>query len=115
MDLLYTTRAARYVVQNQIKKMEALEGAIEQYFIEKLDKDSSGLSGKVARVQIETKTIPVVEDWPALYKHIKKTGEFELLQRRLGEGAIKERWEAKKRVPGVGRFNAKKVSCTKLK
>jgi hypothetical protein len=56
----------------------------------------------------------VVEDWPKLYAHIKKTGEFELMQRRLGETAVKERWDADKQVPGVGRFTAKKVSCTRV-
>lgn len=115
-DLLYITRAARYKLQHEVAKLEAIESAIEEYFINNLStKESTGVAGKVGRVQVQPKVVPVVEDWPKFYAHIKKTGEFELMQRRVAEGAVKERWDAKKQVPGVGRFNAKKVSCTAVK
>jgi hypothetical protein len=114
-DLLYTTRQARYKLQHEVAKLQAVETAIEQRFIDTLSaKDSTGVAGKVGRAQVQTKIVPVVEDWPKLYAHIKKTGEFELMQRRLGETAVKERWDADKQVPGVGRFTAKKVSCTRV-
>ena len=112
-DLLYLTRQARYKLQHEVAKLEALEKAVEQRFIDTLSsKDSTGVAGKVGRVQIKPKTVPVVEDWPKFYAHIKKTGEFELMQRRVAEGAVKERWDASKQVPGVGRFSTKTVSCT---
>lgn len=114
-DLLYQTRAARYKLQHEVAKLEATEGAIEDYFINSLSKDSTGVAGKLGRVQIQLKTIPVVEDWPKFYAHVKKTGNFELLQRRLSDGAVKERWENKKDVPGVSKLNIKKVSCTQVK
>lgn len=114
-DLLYRTREARLAVQRQIEKLSKAEARLQDYFIETLPKSSStGLAGSVARVQIELRTIPTVEDWPTLYAHVKRTGEFELLQRRLNEGAVRERWESGVKVAGVGTFNAKKVSCTKL-
>jgi hypothetical protein len=64
---------------------------------------------------IVTKQEPQVENWEALYKHIKKTGEFELLFRRVNPTAVKERWEHNKVVPGVGSFPVDKLSVTKAK
>lgn len=40
-----------------------------------------------------------VADWPTLYEHIKETGNFSLLQKRLGEGATKEYIDEHTNVP----------------
>lgn len=114
-DLLYKTREERLKLQREVDRLEKKESALENHFIEELSKDSTGVAGRVARVQINSKPVPVVEDWSKFYTYIKKNNAFELLQRRLSAKAVEERWEDKKQVPGVGRFNAKKVSCTKLK
>lgn len=87
----------------------------EEHFVQKLAVgESSGVQGLKSRVQVTENIIPVVSDWPKFYAHIKKKGEFELLNRAPNRVAIVERWEAHKEVPGVGKFHAKKVSCTKL-
>jgi len=115
VDLRYAVERQRLAVQKCAEALKEIETELNNWFIENLPKEqSSGLAGQQARIQLKTKIMPQVEDWNKLYKHIQKTGEFELLQRRLGDGAIKERWEAKKDVPGVGHFNAITVSCTKL-
>jgi hypothetical protein len=46
--------------------------------------------------------VPVIEDQAALYAHVRKTGEFDLLQRRLAEGAVLARWAEARVIPGVG-------------
>lgn len=91
----------------------------EEYLIGSLAVgESSGVQGMKARVQITERMIPVVDTqndgWKKFYAHIKKTGEFDLLNKALNAKAVQERWDNKKNVPGVGKFNAKKVSCTKL-
>jgi hypothetical protein len=63
---------------------------------------------------VQTKVVPQVQDWPTLHKYILRTKDFSLLQRRLSESAIKERWDDSKKVPGVEPFNAVKVSVTKV-
>jgi hypothetical protein len=89
--------------------------ATEEHFIQKLAVgESSGTQGFKARVQVTESIVPTVENWGKFYTHIKKTGEFELLNRAPNRLAITERWDAKKRVPGVGKFHQKKVSVTKL-
>ena len=64
---------------------------------------------------IVTSDEPQVEDWARLYQHVQNTGEFELLFRRINPAAVKERWELKKAVPGVGKFPVEKLSVTKAK
>lgn len=115
-DLLYKTRQQRLNLEREVKKLEELESALKEYFINNLSKqDSTGIAGQLARVQIKPEVVPIVEDWPKFYNYVKKTGEFELLQKRLSRQAVEERWEAKRTVPGIGRLNAKKVSCTLIK
>ena len=88
---------------------------VEDHFINILPVgELSGVQGRAARVQITESPVPTVEDWEKFYAHIKKTGSFELLNRAVNRAAVKERWDARKQVPGVGRFISKKVSCTKL-
>lgn len=114
-DLLYTTIQKRYALQKQVKALEELETRLEEKIIKELPKsESTGVAGKKARVAIKTKDVPQVEDWPSLYAYITKTKSFDLLQKRLATGAVGERWEAKKTIPGVKKFTAISVSCTKV-
>lgn len=114
-DLLYRTREMRLDIQKRIEKLEKLEGQLRDYFIDNLPKSNkSGIAGGVARVQIEVKPVPQVENWEKFYAYIMKHKAFDLLQRRLSEGAAKERMEEEGKLPGVMIFNAKKVSCTKI-
>lgn len=90
---------------------------LEEHFIKTLAVgEMSGVQGAAARVQITESAIPTVapEDWTKVWAHIKKTGEWDLMNRAINRAAVVERWNNKKQVPGVGKFIAKKVSCTKL-
>lgn len=89
--------------------------ALEDYFVDTLRVgESSGVQGMRSRIQITEDFVPTVEDWDLFYKHIKRTGDFDLLNKAVNRAAVRERWDAKKQVPGTGKFIAKKVSCTKL-
>jgi len=114
-DRLYQLRQKRLEMQKAVDHVEAEEKALRSYVIEVLPKsNASGVAGKIARVTVITKTIPQVNDWPAFYKHILKTKQFELMQRRVADGAIQERWELGKKVPGVEPFNVVTVSLNKV-
>lgn len=118
-DILYRARKLRLDLQHRVEKLDKLETAIENYFIDTLPQsNATGISGQVATVAILPRPIPVVESdggWDKLYAFIVKNKAFELLQRRLSEGAVKERLDDGQRIPGVTIFNAKKVSCTAIK
>ena len=67
-------------------KQQKFEGMI-------IDGRSTGLS---------TKKVAAVEDKESFVAHILATGQIDLLQFRLSEGAVKERWANEEEVPGVG-------------
>jgi hypothetical protein len=119
-DLLYATVQDRLVIQKQAEAKAKIETALKTYIINNLPKsEASGIAGKKARVTLGKKVVPQVQDWNALYGYIvkgykKDPGVFSLLQRRLGDGAVKEIWEAGKEVPGVGTFETITVSINKL-
>ena len=115
VDLLYTTQQARYAAQKELSKMEAVEAAIKARLIDELPvSQATGLAGRVALAQIKVKDVPTIEDDKKFYAYVKKNNAFDLLQRRLSAEAVELRWAAKKAIPGVGVFHAKKVSITKL-
>lgn len=114
-DLLYQTRERRLKLAKIVDSMEEFEKSLKKHFIENLSKkESTGAAGKIARAQIVTEDQPVVQDWEAAYKHIKKTGSFDLLNRAINRTAVKARWDNGKEVPGVGHFQVTKVSVTKV-
>jgi len=118
-DLLFDIRALRQQLGQLTAPLEELlEPAakrIEQHFVDTLAVgESSGIQGMRSRVQVTDSSVPNVENWDLLYKFILKNKAFELLNRAVNREAVRERWDAKKQVPGVKAFHVKKVSCTKL-
>lgn len=73
-----------------------------------------GAEGKTIRISVTNKPVPAVEDWSKLYKHIQKSGEFDLLHRRIGIDAWKHRYDAGKKIPGVGVFIKQGLSYHKI-
>ncbi len=114
-DKLFELRNKRLEMQKAVDAVAAEESALKNHIIENLPKsEASGVAGKLARVTVVTKQVPQVKDWDAFYKYVKKTGSFDLMQKRLTDAAIKERWEAGKEIPGVEHFNAVSVSINKV-
>lgn len=70
--------------------------------------------GKLAKAKINRTTVGTVDDWNQLYKFIKRTNGFDLLNRAFNNKAYRERLEAGKKVPGVKKMTVKKLSLTKV-
>lgn len=114
-DRLYALKALKSAAQKAVDALAEEESAIKNHLIENLPKsEASGVAGKVARAMIITQNVPQVKDWDAFYEHVRKTKSFDLLQRRVSDAAVKERWENGKKVPGVETFTVVKVSLNKL-
>lgn len=112
---MYALRALRLAEQKKVDAIDAEECALKEHIINALPKsEASGVAGRVARVAVMTKVVAQVQDWDALYKYVARTKQFDLLQRRVSDAAVKARWEDGKAVPGVDKFNAVTVSITKL-
>lgn len=114
-DLLYKTREARLKLQRDCEALEEQEKALKEHLIRTLPKSKAkGVSGEVARVTIVSDEVYQVEDWDAVYAYVRKTGAFELLQKRLSREAVIERVEDGENVPGVKKMLIPKVSLNKV-
>jgi hypothetical protein len=127
-DLLWTKQEERKKAQAIADALEAEEKDLKAWIIDELPKSqASGIAGKLCRVTAVRKEVPQVSDWPKFYAglvaeyqaHLRRKdgqqdGAFSLLQRRLGDTAVKERWENGHGVEGVGKFTVTSLSINKV-
>lgn len=114
-DLYSDVRALRLAMEKEVERVKARETEIREYIIANLSKsDDTGAAGLRYRAQIVVKTVPRAADWSAIHKYVQSTGRFDLLQKRLGETAVKDMWEAGEQVPGVEAVRVPDVSIQKL-
>jgi hypothetical protein len=107
-------RAKRIEAQRSVDDAKQREKAAALAIIERLKAEkSTKSSGAIATASITKKTEPVVDNWPKVYAHIKKTGDFELLHQRIASRAWAERVTAGKTVPGVSSIEVEELSLTK--
>ena len=115
-DLLWNLQDKRRAAQKLVDIMEEEEKALRAHIIEVLPKsETTGVSGKLANVQVQTKVVGTVEDWDELWKYIFQTKSTDLIGKRLVQEAVDARWSENKVIPGVKSFNAIKLSLTKVK
>ena len=115
VDLLYQTRGARYKLNHAAAALEAKEQALRAQLIATLPKfGASGVAGRVARAQLETKQIVVVDNWLKFYAGVARTKAWDLLQRRVNVEAVQARWAVKKLVAGARPDQVTVVSLHKL-
>jgi hypothetical protein len=127
VDLYHTMRQKRLAANKDVEAMKAQETEVSNYIIDNVSKkEEGGAVGTTHKAIVVTDTIYQVEDWDKFYAHLKKTGEFDLLNRALNQAAVKARVEEQVRPsgkkgetwkpklpPGVKTFNALKLSVTK--
>ncbi len=114
-DKLYTLKKERIAAQKLVDAMKVNEQLLTAHIIDTLPKsNTTGVAGKLARVSVVTKAKASVKDWDAFYAYIHRHKRYELLNRAVSQGAVKEIWENGKEVPGVESFNAVSVSIGKV-
>lgn len=113
-DFLHDIREERYRLQKLVAAQEEKETAIKEHILRSLSDSEGGAVGLRYRATKERKSKPVVRDWDALWKYIYRNKSSEFLQRRLSDGAIQERWDAGKKIPGVESFQYISLSLTKV-
>lgn len=115
-DLWHSTRQRRLAAQKQVDTIQEEEQKLKQALINGLrDAGVRAIGGGLGTATLRTKPEPTVTDWDAVYDHIRSTGEFELVYRRINAAAIKERWEAGVEVPGVQSIEVTDISWSKAK
>ena len=116
IDLLDATRDRRKVLEAQANAVKTEEVEIEtQIFALFKKSDLDGGRGKRAQASVSTSDVPVLDDEKKFFTFFWKEKDSSLLQRRLSVEAIRERWAAKKTIPGVGVFTKVRLHLTKLK
>lgn len=115
-DLYNSLRADRLAKEKEAAQLQEQENFVKGYLIDNIPKsEATGIAGKTCRVAVVKKKVPKVADWDKFYAHIKKTGDFSLLNRAVNKTAVEERWEAKKVVPGVEAFDTVTLSLNQIK
>jgi hypothetical protein len=115
VDDYYRKRENRLALQREVDKLDKDEKELKKLIIEQLRLEKiSSIGGLQKRATLQIKNKPSVTSWPNLYSHIQKTGEFDLLQRRLTETAVAVRWEDKIVIPGVEAFPVEDLSLSNI-
>lgn len=126
VDYYHKLREDRLATAKVVVEKKAAEDSVKEHIINNVPKGDTGAVGKEYIGKVYNDTVYQVEDWAKFYAHIKKTGEFELLNRALNQTSVQDRVDAQTRPtgkrgekwepklpPGVKRFNVVKLSVTK--
>lgn len=116
VDALHRLKLKKDGAEVVVNKIKDDYNKLQDHIFSLLNKqDSTGAKGNLAQVTVIHQVVPTLDEYPDLIKYIKKTGSFDLLQKRLSSTAIKLRWEDGKEVPGVGRFTKVSLRLIKIK
>lgn len=114
VDRLLLLDEKREPIQRQVDELKAEYAALEEHLINAFPKDKlDGAIGKRAAAQIDKPEYPTAYDWTKTYAYIKRTGSFDLLQKRLAVEACRARWEIGRDIPGVEKFIKVRLKVTR--
>lgn len=114
IDGLYEMRAERIELARKVDDMKGQERIRRTEILDRLKaQKAEKSSGKHATASRTVSTTYRAADWKKVYAHIKKTGDFDLLQQRLATTACDARFAAGKKVPGVEAFEIEDLSVSK--
>lgn len=117
-QMLFNLRDQMSEFQRKIKELEGAANAFRDVLIGRLSQAEEGqrfVRCASGTVTVVWKSGAVVEDLSALQKHILATGELDLLQNRISEEAVRQRWEVGDVVPGIARRDFQKLSISTTK
>ena len=102
LDYLHSTRVEIKGLQEIENKLKKRQRALEATLMTKLDQQGVDRVGNdVCTVSLKKEIVPTVEDWDSVQRHVRDTGQFELLQKRMSATAYRELRSMNLDVPGV--------------
>ena len=112
---LLTIKDELKMISSHEKAAKAQLKVVEAQVMDRMKEQGLTRSGNDScLVRINTKTVPQVEDWEALYNYVGETGYFQLFQRRLASTAWSEINEIEPNsVPGINTVDIETLSVTK--
>lgn len=115
VDSVWAKREEKREAEAKVKVIEAEIAAMEEVLIDRMDKEETSKSqGTKASVSITHAVVANVEDWDAFWPFIVKHKFFHLVQKRVSDPAMRELWDAGKKIPGVQPFTKRKLNIRSL-
>lgn len=115
IDSLWAKREEKREAEAKVKVIEAEIAAIEEVLMDRMDKEETSKSqGTKASVSITTAVVANVEDWESFWPYVAKNKFFHLIQKRVSDPAMRELWDAGKKIPGVSPFSKRKLNIRSL-
>ena len=114
VDKLFILQTKMDALDEQKKKLEDEYNFLETHLINQLPRNKlDGAVGRTAQCRLSKIDVGNAKDWDKLRKYIVKEDAWDLLQKRLSNTACRERWEAKKVIPGVEIFTRISLKLSK--
>jgi len=102
MNSLADFRDVIATTEQGLKELKQKKNDLEAQLIAKMEDQGIDRTGNDrCSVSIKTETVPTVEDWDAVYKHILSTEQFELLHKRMSASTYREFLSLDMELPGV--------------
>jgi hypothetical protein len=130
VDLYHDVRELRLLMEAEVKEVRLRESELKLHIINNLPRDSAGAMGmrykakrsvkaifKFAGAKVDENEAEVsgTSGWQQLTNWIRQTGNFQFLQKRIGEGAVQEWIDAGNALPpGIEKFDLVDISVTKV-
>lgn len=115
VDRYQETRTRRLAMEKEAEVVHDHEKAMASTILSTLrDSNAPVMGGTTHQCTRKVTNEPFAEDWELVHTHIIETGDWDLMQKRLGVAAVKLRWDEGEEVPGVGSFPVEKLGLTKL-
>jgi hypothetical protein len=115
-DALAEIRALRLELEHKAEAVKKREDEIQEHIIASIEATpgTTGVVGLRYKAQIKEVRTPVIDDWNSFTAWVIKTGQTQVLYKRVNAKAVAEMEEAKQPIPdGVGMKVDKKLSLTK--
>jgi hypothetical protein len=102
MNSLADMRGVIATTEEGLRGLKQRKNELEAKLIAKMEDQGIDRTGNDrCSVSIKIETVPTVEDWDAVYKHILATEQFELLHKRMSASAYRELLSLDMELPGV--------------
>ena len=114
-DEWWTLRASRLAIEKEVARIREQESRAKSALLQSLTENKvTSVGGQKVRVTLVVKDKPCVNDWEEVYSYIRETGSFDILQRRIGERAVKDRWDDGVKIPGIESYPIDEISYSKM-
>lgn len=113
-DAYWSLRQRRLELSREVDRLKEEENGLRDELIDTLDGSPlKTIGGNLCTISLKPDEEPIVTNWDALYEHIQSTGHFDLLQKRLGVTAARERYDVDGQLPGTEMKRVNKLSVRK--